>query len=138
MASRKVRVEKRHVGGLPTWRLAALAGAMLACALLVAETFPHVAAVAPSSGKVNDDVTVTGENLGKGLVSAIFLSDDKNDYKAAIAEQGEARIIMKVPAVPAGEYNVSVQLGEKIYISTVRFKVDALNPSAAPIPDDIR
>ena len=48
---------------------------------------PKITAVAPATGKVNDSVTLTGENLGKDSVSAVFLSDDKDDYKATLVEQ---------------------------------------------------
>ena len=118
------RARGRHsLRFLLTWRLAALAGAILVGALVFAQASPHVAAVDPSSGKMNDAVTVTGENLGKGSVSAIFLSDAKSDYKATIAEQSEAKIVMKVPQVKAGDYNLSVQQGDQIYILPLRFKV---------------
>src|SRR5260370_5262538 len=49
---------------------------------------PKITAVASAAGKVNDSVTLTGENLGKDSVSAVFLSDDKDDYKATLVEQG--------------------------------------------------
>jgi hypothetical protein len=48
-----------------------LAAALLTLGLLLfAQGAPLVTAVDPSSGKVNDTVTVPGENLGKGTVSA--------------------------------------------------------------------
>ena len=72
---------------------------------------------------MNDTITVTGENLGKSAVSALFLSDDKNDYKAAIVEQSDAKIVAKVPQVKPGGYNVSVQTGNQIIIEPVRFTV---------------
>jgi len=77
----------------------------------------------PSSGKVNDSVTLTGVNLGKGSVSDVFLSDDKDDYKATIVEQADQRIVMKVPQVKPGNYNVSVEAADKILIMPVRFTV---------------
>jgi len=40
--------------------------------LLFAQGAPVVTAVDPSSGKVNDTVTVAGEKLGKDTVSAVF------------------------------------------------------------------
>ena len=91
--------------------------------LLFAQGSPLVTAVDPSSGKVNDTVTVAGENLGKGTVSAVFLSDDKTDYKATLIEQNEERIVMKVPHVRPGRYNISIQTGNAIYIQPVRFTV---------------
>jgi hypothetical protein len=91
--------------------------------LLFAQGSPRVTGVDPSSGKVNDTLTVAGENLGKGAVSAVFLSDDKTDYKATVVEQDEEKIVMKVPHVKPGDYNISIQEGNAIYIQPVRFTV---------------
>ena len=65
--------------------------------LLFAQGLPRVMGVDPSSGKVNDTVTVAGENLGKGTVSAVFLSDDKADYKAR-----SAAVTIRHSARPSG------------------------------------
>jgi IPT/TIG domain len=86
---------------------------------------PKITTVAPATGKVNDSVTLTGENLGKDSVSAVFLSDDKDDYKATMVEQGTAKIILKVPQVKSGGYNISIQEGDKILILPVRFTVQS-------------
>jgi IPT/TIG domain len=85
---------------------------------------PTFSSVDPLSGKVNDEITVTGTNLGKSTVSAVFLSDDKNDYKAAIVNQSDTKIVMKVPQVKPGSYNVSYQRGNSIYIQPIRFTVE--------------
>ena len=53
----------------------------------------------------------------------MFLSDDTTDYKATVVEQADAKIVMKVPQVKAGDYKVSVQAGNNIYIQPVRFTV---------------
>jgi hypothetical protein len=90
----------------------------------VAQDSPSVTSVDPPSGKVNDSITVTGTALGKGSISAVYLSDDKNDYKAAIVEQADTKIVMKVPQVKAGSYNVSIQKGNSIFIQPVRFTVE--------------
>ncbi len=103
--------------------LAAAALLMLLGPLLFAQRSPLVTGVDPSSGKVNDTVTVAGENLGKSTVSAVFLSDDKTDYKATLVEQDEEKIVMRVPHVRPGRYNISVQTGNAIYIQPVRFTV---------------
>jgi hypothetical protein len=86
---------------------------------------PKVTGVAPAMGKVNDSVTITGENLGKDSVSAVFLSDDKDDYKATLVEQGSAKIVLKVPEVKSGGYNISIQEGDKILILPVHFTVQS-------------
>jgi len=101
-----------------------LAGVILLSSLAVAQNAPQVTGVDPDSGKVNDTVTVSGSNLGKATVSSVYLSDDKNDYKATIVDQSDAKITMKVPQVKAGDYNVSVQVGDKLFIKPVKFKVE--------------
>jgi IPT/TIG domain-containing protein len=89
----------------------------------LAQSSPSVKAVDPTSGKVNDSISVEGENLGKGVVSAVYLSDDKSDYKAVIVEQASDKIVVRIPQVKPGDYNVSVQAGAAIYIQPVRLTV---------------
>jgi hypothetical protein len=101
-----------------------LAGVILFSSLAIAQNTPQVTGVDPESGKVNDTVAVSGNNLGKASVSSVYLSDDKNDYKAAIVDQSDDKITMKVPQVKAGDYNISVQVGDKLFIKPVKFKVE--------------
>jgi hypothetical protein len=101
-----------------------LAGVILLSSLAVAQNAPQVTGVDPASGKVSDTVTVSGSNLGKATVSSVYLSDEKNDYKATIVDQGDDKITMKVPQVKPGDYNVSVQVGDKLFIKPVKFKVE--------------
>ena len=101
-----------------------LAGVILFSSLAVAQNAPQVTGVDPASGKVGDTLTVSGSNLSKGSVSSVFLSDDKNDYKATIVEQTDDKITVKVPQVKPGDYNVSVQVGDKLFIKPVKFKVE--------------
>ena len=108
----------------PYKRWVILAGMILFSSLAVAQNAPQVTGVDPASGKVNDTVTVSGSNLGKASVSSVYLSDDKNDYKAMIVDQSDDKITMKVPQVKAGDYNVSVQVGDKLFIKPVKFKVE--------------
>lgn len=82
-----------------------------------------ITSVDPATGKVNDTITLTGENLGNGSVSGVFLSDDKNDYKATLVNQSAEKIVIKVPQVKPGGYNVSIQVGTQILIEPVRFTV---------------
>jgi len=103
--------------------LALLAAAVLLSPLVLAQSNPQVTGVDPTSGKVNDSVTVSGENLGKDSVSAVFLSDDKEDFKATIVDQSADKIVLKIPQVKSGNYNISVQVGNKILIKPVRFTV---------------
>jgi IPT/TIG domain len=96
----------------------------LPTATLLAQNSPTIATVDPASGKVGDSVTVTGEKLGKASVVAVFLSDDKSDYKAVVVEQSEEKIVIKIPQVKHGSYNLSFQQGTAIYIQPVRFTVE--------------
>ncbi len=90
---------------------------------LAQDTASRVTGVDPATGKANDVVTVAGENLGKAKVSAIFLSDDKDDHKATVVSQEAGKIVIKVPSVKPGDYNVSIQSGNSIFIQPVRFTV---------------
>jgi IPT/TIG domain-containing protein len=100
------------------------AAALLLSTLVFAQTTPKITGVDPPSGKVNDTLTVSGVALGKESVAAIFLSDEKSDYKAAIVSQAADKIVMKVPQVKPGGYNVSIQVGGGILIEPVRFTVE--------------
>jgi hypothetical protein len=104
----------------------ALAVALLALAsvsLLLAQNAAKVTALDPTMGKTDDTVTVTGENLGKDNVVAIFLSDDNDDFKATVVEQAASKIVMKVPKAKVGRYNLSIQVKDRILILPLRFEV---------------
>ncbi len=116
--------KKHQRRGNTRTRVMFLAAAVLLAPLIFAQSTPQVAGVEPSSGKVNDTITLTGQNLGKESVSAVFLSDDKNDFKAAVVEQSAEKIVVKVPQVKSGRYNISIQVGDKLFIKPVRFTVD--------------
>lgn len=100
-----------------------LLAVVLLSPLVFAQGTPKITGVDPASGKVNDSVTIMGESLDKGSVSSVFLSDDKMDYKATIVNQAADKIVMKVPQVKPGDYNVSIQVGNGILIEPVRFTV---------------
>jgi hypothetical protein len=100
-------------------RVVLFAATSLLATVALAQGTPKVTKVDPQVGKVNDPVTVAGEALGKGSVAAIFLSDDKS----TIISQEADKIVMKVPQVKPGGYNVSIQVGSGILIEPVRFTV---------------
>jgi hypothetical protein len=108
-------------------RIALVAALFLLCLApcVGGQSSPKVTAVAPAAGKVDDSVTLTGENLGKDSISAVYLSDDKDDYKATLVDQENAKIILKVPQVKSGGYNISIQEGDKILILPLRFTVQS-------------
>lgn len=90
---------------------------------IAAQGSPHVTGVDPASGKPNDIITVSGDDLEKSHVSGVFLSDDKDDHKAIVVTQTADKITIKVPEVKAGDYNISIQSGSAILIEPVRFTV---------------
>lgn len=90
---------------------------------LAAQVAARVTGVDPASGKANDIVTIAGENLEKSHVSAVFLSDDKDDHKASVVSQQADKIVIKVPDVKPGDYNVSIQAGNSIFIQPIKFTV---------------
>ena len=100
-----------------------LASVFLASFILSAQAPPRVSSVDPAMGKVNESITVTGENLDKTSVAGVFLSDDKLDYKAAIVDQEATKVVIKIPQVKAGGYNISIQIGTQVFIEPVRFTV---------------
>lgn len=111
--------------------IALAAGLLLASLVLFAapalraqSASPHIASVTPNAGKSEDSITITGQNLGKDKVAAVFLSDDKLDHKAVVVDQESGKIIIKVPDnLKPGDYNISVQEGGAIYIQPVIFTV---------------
>jgi hypothetical protein len=117
-------IPKNKMAGRPRGQWLILAAVVLFSSMAIAQNAPTVTGVDPAAGKVNDTVTVSGSNLGKSAVSSVFLSDDKSDFKATIVEQSDDKITMKVPQVKAGDYNISVQVGDKLFIKPVKFKVE--------------
>jgi IPT/TIG domain-containing protein len=101
-----------------------LAAIILFSSLAIAQGAPQITGVEPATGKANDTVTLSGNNLGKASVSSVYLSNDKDDFKATIVDQGDDKITMKVPQVKPGDYNVSLQVGDKLFIKPVKFKVE--------------
>ena len=114
------RHHRNHIG---LFLLAGMVLAGLSIPASLAQDVVRVTGVDPATGKANDIVTVAGQNLGKGKVSAVFLSDDKDDHKASVVSQEADKIVIKVPDVKPGSYNVSIQTGNSIFIQPIRFLV---------------
>jgi hypothetical protein len=104
-------------------RFILIAATLIFTQLVFAQARPHVTTVDPVAGKAADNMTLTGENLGKDAVSAVYLSDDTTDHEAMVVEQAAGKIVAKVPKVKAGNYNVSIKVGEQIFILPLRFMV---------------
>lgn len=77
--------------------LPALAAVSFAVALLAQAPMPRMTAVEPTTGKVGDILTVSGENLEKTHVAELFLTDGKNDLKVPITEQAATSIKFRIP-----------------------------------------
>ena len=70
---------------------------------------PMMITVDPPSGLAGDVYVTQGDNLDDSHVAAVYLTDGKNDIKAAIVEQTTTSIKFKVPAdVKAGRYALMV------------------------------
>ena len=96
---------------------------ILFSALAWAQAGPKLATVEPATGKVGDSCTISGENLGKDAVAGVLVSDEEKDYPAELVSQAADKIVFKVPKVKAGGYNVSIKIGNNIYIQPIRFTV---------------
>ena len=84
---------------------------------------PRVTAVSPAAAKIGSNVTVTGENLGKANVAAVFVSNSSDDFPATIVEQSDTKIVIKLPKAKAGDYNISIQVKGDILIQPIRVAV---------------
>jgi len=74
--------------------------------------FPKMESVTPQTAKVGDVVTVQGENLGKNIVEAVYLTDGQNDIKMEIVEQTPTTIKFRITEkVKPGKYNLMVLTG---------------------------
>jgi len=58
---------------------------------------PMLSAVEPASGTIGDAFVATGNNLDDAAVTALFLTDGKNDIKVLITEQTATSIKFKLP-----------------------------------------
>jgi len=58
---------------------------------------PTMSSVDPESGKVGDVVVVTGANLDRESVAALYLTDGTTDVKVAIIEQTATSIKFRIP-----------------------------------------
>ena len=78
--------------------LALLAALLLPLSLYGQTVMPRLTAVEPASGKVGDQLTVTGEHLDKPNVAELRLTDGKTDIKVTLIEQTATAIKFQIPA----------------------------------------
>ena len=102
----------------------AILGAILVQSMLWAQASPKITTVAPETAKVGGSLTVNGENLGKEVVEAVYFSDDAKDYKAEISEQSATKVVVKIPELKAGPYNLAVKVGDNIFIQPTRVTIE--------------
>src|ERR1700738_1570602 len=77
------------------------------------QAFSRVASVEPDTGKVGDEAIAKGENLAKSKIAELYLTDGKNDVKAAITEQSDTEIKFKIPKIEAGRYRLMLLTAKK-------------------------
>jgi len=115
----------------------ALAAAVLPV-LWAQAPMPRMISVEPTSGKVGDVLTVTGENLEKTHVAEVFLTDGKNDLKVPVTEQGATTLKFRIPPnVKPGRFALMILTAGKDpkYIEQpVKVTVE----SAEPKPEEAR
>jgi len=111
----------------------ALAAAVLPV-LWAQAPMPRMISVEPTSGKVGDILTVTGENLEKTHVAEVFLTDGKNDLKVPVTEQGATTLKFRIPPnVKPGRFALMILTAGKDpkYIEQP-VKVTVESPEAKP------
>lgn len=87
--------------------LAALLLALAPAPFRAQSALPLLRTVEPVSARAGDVVTVTGENLDRETVAALYLTDGKNDVPMVIVEQTLTSIRFTVPAgIASGRYAV--------------------------------
>jgi len=83
-----------------TLALAVLLMTLMAALALAQAPMPRCTSVEPTTTKVGEEVTVTGENLDKANVSELRLApaEGGNEIRVVIGEQTATTIKFKVPA----------------------------------------
>jgi len=58
---------------------------------------PLITSVEPDSGRIGDELTAKGNDLGSDSVAALYLTDGKIDLKAPVLEQKATSIRFRIP-----------------------------------------
>ena len=79
---------------------------MIAIALAARDPLPTplIRIAEPTTAKIGDAVTVTGDNLQKELVLEVYLTDRTENTRVRILEQSSTSIKFQVPPVNPGKY----------------------------------
>jgi IPT/TIG domain-containing protein len=77
------------------------------------QVMPRMLSVEPPNGKIGDVVAVKGENLEKGAVTKLYLTNGKDDLEVVITEQTTNSIKFKIPEKATGRMSLMVLTGGK-------------------------
>ena len=77
----------------------------------------------PATVRAGGNITLKGENLTKDNIAAVFVSNASDDFPAPIVEQTGSKIVVRVPNVKAGDYNISIQVRRDVLIQPIRLTV---------------
>jgi hypothetical protein len=70
---------------------------------------PVMRVVEPATVKAGAEVTVTGDNLSKELIAAVYLITDKDQIEVKVISQSEKELKFKVAAdIKPGRYRIAV------------------------------
>ena len=70
---------------------------------------PQVATVTPDKGKAGAEYSAAGENLGKGFVKDLYVTNGKDDIKVVMLTQKDDAIQFKVPeSTKSGRYSLMI------------------------------
>ena len=76
--------------------------------------FPRMTSVEPATTKAGAEASVVGENLDKGNVTDVFLTDGQVDVKVQILEQAATAIKFRVPtSAKPGRFSLMVLTSTK-------------------------
>ncbi|HTP88418.1 MAG TPA: IPT/TIG domain-containing protein [Bryobacteraceae bacterium] len=105
----------------------AVVPATAAAAVTEAGPTPIMKVVQPDSAKAGDEVTVSGTNLAKDTVAAVYLTQGEKTIKVKVTSQTETDVKFLIPAdLKAGRFGIMVlttggdnarQIDEPVYIS---------------------
>ncbi len=77
-------------------------------------TFPRMTTVEPLTAKAGAVLSIAGENLDKGNVAEVYLTDGKTDLRMEVNEQTATAIKAKVPdSVKPARYSLMILTATK-------------------------
>jgi hypothetical protein len=93
----------------------ALAVFLLLSFTLGAQTaFPRMTSIEPPTAKVGAEVTIAGENLDKGNVAEVYITDGDKDVKVQVTQQAATSMKIKIPeTLKPGRFSLAVLTSTK-------------------------